>query len=114
MKATNGNDSLAIVSYDPPLPAKFKVGDRLAVFIDYTIGSVDRAQIFARPYTKGKKTPGYTAHGSNYYKKGSREFVGWFEFRRPATVDEVRVRMVANRTDEVISVSEKVQADWGK
>lgn len=114
VKASNGNDSLAIVSYDPPLPAKFKVGDRLAVFIDYTIGSVDRAQIFARPYTKGKKTPGYTAHGSNYYKKGSREFVGWFEFRRPATVDEVRVRMVANRTDEVISVSEKVQADWGK
>ena len=114
VKVTNGNDSLAIVSYDPPLPAKFKVGDRLSVFIDYTIGSVDRAQIFARPYTKGKKTPGYTAHGSNYYKKGSREFVGWFEFRRPATVDEVRVRMVANRTDEVISVSEKVQADWGK
>jgi hypothetical protein len=40
--------------------------------------------------------------------------MGWFEFRRPATVDEVRVSMVANRTNEVISVTEKVEAEWIK
>ena len=55
MKASNGNDSLAIVSYDPPLPAKFKL-EIAFQFLLTTIGSVDRAQIFARPYTEGKDT----------------------------------------------------------
>jgi hypothetical protein len=105
-------DILTIVSYNPALPATLGVGEKLLVTIDYTIGSVEEAQIWARPYTEGHHTPGYGAHPSPRYGKGSGRLVGWFTFSQPTTVDEVRVYMVANRTDEVTSVAEKIQAQW--
>jgi thiol-disulfide isomerase/thioredoxin len=105
-------DCLTIVSYAPPLPATLEAGERLSVTIDYTIASAEGAQIWARPYTEGKSTPGYGAHPSPLYGKGSGRLVGWFTFRQPATVDEVRVTMVTNRADVVTFVAAKIQAQW--
>lgn len=78
--------------------------------------SVERAQIWVRPNTQGERTPGSGGHASPFYKKGTGKLVGWFQFSRPATVDEVTVRMVANRNAEsdVISATVPIDAEWVK
>lgn len=107
-------DSLTIVSYDPPLPAKLKAGERLYVTVEYAVASAEKAQIWVRPYTQGKRTPGYRGHASPFYKKGTGKLVGWVQFHGPAIVDEVIVNMRDNRNEEglIISTTAPIQAEW--
>lgn len=109
-------DHLAIVSYNPPLPATLGMGENLEVIIDYRIDSVEQAQIWARPQTSGRPTPGYGAHPSPSYQKGEGSLVGWFRFRHPTIVDEVLVTMVARtaegKMDTIASISETIEAEW--
>ena len=109
-------DSLTIVSYDPPLPAELKAGEQLKVTVEYAVASVEQAQIWVRPLAKGKRVAGAGGHSSPFYKKGTGKFVGWFQFSRPAIVDEVSVRMLENRNAEspIISTTAPIQAEWVK
>jgi len=109
----NPVNSLIIVSFDPPLPAKLNLEDKLTITIDYTIASVDTAQIWARPYTKGKLPPEYFAHPSPVYEKGKGRLVGYFGFGNPAIVDEVMVKMVADGKT-ILTVIQPIDAKWEK
>ena len=106
-------DWLEITAFEPGVPAVLNFGDRLHVVIRYRMQSVDGVRIFARPYTNGKKTPGYRAHPSATYGRGEGEVVGWFTFSKVATVDEVRVEMVNAANNEVIAqISHEIEARW--
>ncbi len=107
-------DALEIISFDPPMPARLGFGARLNVEIRYEMHSVDGVRIFARPYTGGKKTPGYGAHGSELYPRGDGVIVGWFTFKKAAHVDEVRVEMVNAANNQVIHrIAHEIDATWG-
>ena len=104
-------DALVIVSFDPPLPARLNLGDKLMITIDYSIASVDTAQIWARPYTKGNLSPNYFAHPSPAYTKGKGRIVGWFGFDNPAIVDAVLVKMVADG-ENILALIKPIDAEW--
>jgi hypothetical protein len=109
----NPVDALVIVSFDPPLPARLNVEDKLMITIDYSIASVDTAQIWARPYTKGKLSQAYFAHPSPAYGKGKGRIVGWFGFDDPAIVDAVLVKMVADG-ENILALVKPIDAEWEK
>jgi hypothetical protein len=109
----NPVDALVVVSFDPPLPAKLNVEEKLMITIDYSIASVDTAQIWARPYTKGKSPPEYFAHPSPAYAKGKGRLVGYFGFRNPTIVDEVVVKMVGDGKT-ILTVRQPIDAEWEK
>lgn len=109
----NPVNSLIVMSFDPPLPAKLNLEEKLMVTIDYTIASVDTAQIWARPYTKGKSPTEYFAHPSTAYAKGEGRLVGYFGFRNSAIVDEVVVKMVADGKT-ILTVIQPIDAEWEK
>ena len=106
-------DALVIISFDPPFPARLNLGDKLMITVDYSIASVDTAQIWARPYTKGNLSPAYFAHPSPAYEKGKGRLVGWFGFDNPAIVDEVLVKMVADGKT-ILIVIKPIDAVWRK
>jgi hypothetical protein len=109
----NPVDALVVVSFDPPLPAKLNVEEKLMITVDYSIASVDTAQIWARPYTKGKLSQAYFAHPSPAYGKGKGRIVGWFGFDDPAIVDAVLVKMVADG-ENILALVKPIDAEWEK
>ena len=109
-------DSLTIISYDPPLPARLKAGERLNVTVEYAIGSVERAQIWVRGLTRGEQIPGSGGHSSPYYHQGTGKIEAWFHLSLPGIVDEVSIRMMTSRAAEstVISTTAPIDAEWVK
>ena len=109
-------DGLEIVGFEPEVPAALHPGDRLNVTVHYRMQAVDGVQIFVRPFTNGKPTPDYKAHGSQTYGRGGGKIVGWFTFDNPNKVHEVRVQMVdAANPDRVIAeIWHKVNSQWVK
>lgn len=106
-------DALKIVGFKPGVPAKLKTGTQLNIAVDYRIQSCERVRIFARPYTNGVKTPGYGAHPSPLYARGSGRATCWFTFNNPAVVDEVRVEMVDEATGDVVARTRaSIKAQW--
>ena len=107
---------LEIIETKPALPAKLIVGERFTVKFHYDLGPFEQVQIWARPYTSGKRTGGYRAHGSSVYRKEvqkSGQAEGWFYFKAPTAVDEVRIEMVdAQSRKTVYTLSEKIDAKW--
>lgn len=112
----SSRSSLEVISVEPPSPAVLNLGEKLHVKFRYRLGSCEAVQIWARPYTSGRRTRGYRAHGSSVYKKAVRESgvaEGSFFFDEPAVVDEIRINMqdVASRKD-VHTISYKIDARW--
>ena len=107
-------DRLTITKFGPDLPASIAVGEKLIVTVEYDIKSVKKAQIFVRPFTNGKKTPGYRAHGCCPIEKGKGVIEGFFFFKEPRIVDQVRVKMVdANDQSHICtSISKEISAQW--
>ena len=105
-----------ILSTIPASPAVLETGKRFYVKIAYRLDSTDTVRIWARPYTRGARTPGYKAHGSPLYKKEGLHIgmaVGYFFFDKLASVDEVRVHMWDVRKRKYIcSISKKVNVRW--
>ena len=66
-------DSLKITSITPESPGSLTGGEKLQVTFQYTLESAEAAQIWVRPQTNGRATPGYGAHGSGLHKKGEGE-----------------------------------------
>lgn len=107
------SDSLEVISIEPAFPTALKTGEKLRVKISYCIDSTDSAQIWARPYTNGRSTPGYRAHGSPCHKRGVGEVEGYFFFDEPTIVDEVRIRMVDCKTKKTLdTISHEIDARW--
>jgi ankyrin repeat protein len=109
------DNSLEIISVSSSSPAILKLGEKLNVDIRYQLRSFTDVQIWARPYTKGKRTSGYKAHGSKVYHKTDSETgiaKGYFFFDKPATVDEIRVRMEDKNTGKDQITSYKIDARW--
>ena len=113
-KTNEQGDRLTILEYDPPLPADLRPGQRLTVQVGYELKSAESAQIFVRPMTDGRRTAGYSAHGSSKYQKGSGVIKGWFTFRRPTTIDQVQVKLITDRTAKIPAVElfAKATAKW--
>ena len=106
-------DSLEIVSTMPQSPAVLSLSEKLFVKVRYHLTSVEKAFIWARPYTEGKRTAGYWAHPSPCYDAGSGVIEGWFFFETPTKVDEVRVQMVPVGAQQPIAVAAvMVSAEW--
>jgi len=107
-------DRLTITKFSPDLPASIAIGEKLIVTVEYDINSVKYAQIFVRPLTNGKGTPGYRAHGCRPIEEGKGVIEGYFFFDEPAIVDEVRVKMVNAKDQSHIctSISKEISAQW--
>jgi thiol-disulfide isomerase/thioredoxin len=97
--ADESGDELAFVAFDPPLPHVFQPGERLTVEFTYTLKSADSCRIFVRPFTNGRRTPGYAAHGSPAHLRGKGKGMGWFELVQSGRIDEVRLQMVTGGAD---------------
>ena len=107
---------LKIIKTNPTLPASLNLGEQLKIQFEYDLGSAEKVQIWARPYTNGRRTQGYKAHGSPVYNREEKqigEAEGYFFFDRPTVVDEVRIEMIDATSNAVIySLSEKIDAKW--
>jgi hypothetical protein len=105
-------DKLEVVSVSPPSPAVLNSDEQVVIRVKYALESADAVRIFARPYTGGKKTPGYRAHPSPKYEKGSGEMEGWFRFISDANVDEIRVEMRSLEKKLLAEASMPVKLGW--
>jgi hypothetical protein len=106
-------DWLTVSSVEPAPPAVLGLNERLVFTLRYSITNTHSMRIFARPYTGGFTTPGYSAHPSPLFPPGSGKAEGWFSFRKPATVDEVRLTMVDEETQQVVArASKSIVAEW--
>jgi thiol-disulfide isomerase/thioredoxin len=114
--AEESKATLEIKSISPTSPAQLKAGDRLTIAVEYRNPEARSVQIWARPYTGGRTTPGYRAHGSSAYTDTAGRIEGWFFFEQPTTVDEVRVEMVerAAGSDRKVlaTISQPITATW--
>lgn len=111
--ASSSQPLLRIVSTQPASPAALKVGERMTVVIEYENPGPGSVQIWARPWTAGRKTSGYGAHGSGGYAPGKGTIEGWFTLRAPGEIDEVGVEMVEARDRKVLaSVKLPVRGVW--
>ncbi|MBN1796709.1 MAG: carboxypeptidase regulatory-like domain-containing protein [Sedimentisphaerales bacterium] len=110
------DNSLEIISIEPASPAVLNAGEKLYINFRYTLGSSEKVQIWARPYTNGNKTRGYNAHGSTTYNKKEQETgiaQGWFFFDEPTKVDEIIVQMKDRDSgDYVCEAKKKVDVSW--
>ena len=112
-RSESQQDSLEIVSIMPQTPTVLPLGERLRVKIRYHLASAEKARIWARPYTKGRRTSSYKAHGSPLHDAGNGEIEGYFYFEKQTKVDEVRVRMVSPDSKEPIATASMViDAEW--
>ena len=100
--ATVSANSVEITETTPKTPSDLAIGTKLTVSIHYNNFGQNPVRIFARPFTGGKSTPGFRAHGSHEYATGSGDVDGWFFFDRPVVVDEVVVTMFDIKTREII------------
>jgi hypothetical protein len=104
---------LSITAMMPESPATLSTGEKFIAKIRYTNPTTNSVRIFARPYTNGKTTPGYGAHPSGAYPKGTGNVEGWFVFSSATSVDEIQVKMTDAKTGEVIATTKlPVQLTW--
>ena len=88
------DNQLEIVSLFPDEVTELSVGQKLSVEIYYQLGTVQRGQIWTRPYRQGKPAGGYSAHPLISVEKAvAKEGIteGWFSFSTPVQIDEIRV-----------------------
>jgi len=105
---------LSIESTSPALPASLRHKQQLNINISYRLPSENPVQIWARPYTNGRKTSGFIAHPSPLYPKGSGRLRGYFYFEQDALVDEIRVEMKETVSGKILkTISIPVLAVWG-
>lgn len=83
------------IELDPGHPNILGYGTNLTVNMDYSTNQTGGVRIFARPFTSGAPSPGYSASGSPLYPTGSGTASGTFTFNAgPVLVDHIRIQMV--------------------
>ena len=89
-------DYVGGVTFDKPSPSYLPHGERVNISIDYKVEVVEEALIFARPYTMGSPTPGYSASGGDLVGPGTGTVQQYFFFSSgEKAVTHVRVSMVS-------------------
>jgi len=115
-KQSPNQDILEVLGTNPENPEQLPLGQKLQVYIGYQLDTTDKAHIWARPYKNGQKAPGYSAHHLipvSRNDENSGFITGWFLFRQPAEIDEVRIFMRDLTTDKIIEThSYQVPAKW--
>jgi len=87
-------NTVSLVTLAPESPNTLAPGQRVNIAFKYTTNEAGGMRIFARPFTAGALTPGYSANPSPVYPVGSGMARGFFTIlTAPATVDHVRIRM---------------------
>lgn len=109
----DGNSSLEIQKLNRASPGILGFKERLEIQVKYKNGSGEGVQIWARPFTNGKSTGAYRAHGSPVYQPGEGTLTGFFYFEERVRVDEVRVNMVAGSSKTpLLTVRLPVDFTW--
>jgi len=107
---------LELTSTDPVCPAVLAPGQKFKVFAVYEISSDEPMHIWARPFTNGKRTPGYSAHhlipvGGANPRQGSVEM--WFYFERPTIVDHVQISVKPAASEEITkTITAAINVQW--
>ncbi len=107
-------DTLTLLDVSPRLPAELMIGKKLNVKFSYNFASGDECLIWVRPLKDGTTADGYGAHGSPRYARGSGEAEGWLTLHRPASIDQLRIRMVDAdaRSEAVVELVVPAEARW--
>jgi len=89
-------DYLGGVTFDKVSPSFLPHGEIVNVSIDYKVDVPEGAIIFARPFTMGSPTPGYSASGGDVVTPGTGTVGQYFRINSGETaVTHVRVFMVS-------------------
>jgi hypothetical protein len=97
----------------PETPSTLEWDGEVSVAIRYNNSSQDKVRIFARPYFEGRPVMRCGSHPSPEYAPGSGEIEGWFTCCGPAAVDEIRITMIDELTNEAIATTKlPVQFVW--
>jgi len=85
---------LSNITFSPPSPAYLTLDHNAMASFDYATSEAGGVWIFFRPFTEGRLSAGYAAHGSPLYPVGSGPASGWFHFSAGSVlVDHVRFQM---------------------
>ncbi|HET8649157.1 MAG TPA: hypothetical protein VFL95_03890 [Gemmatimonadales bacterium] len=85
--AAQNQVQVRVAATSPGPTARLGLNQAFNIKLEFTTDSPVR--IWARPFFHGKEAPGMS-HGSAPHS-GTGETLGWFAFREPAQVDEVRI-----------------------
>ncbi len=89
-------DYLGGVTFDKVSPSYLPHGERVNISIDYKVDVAEGAIIFARPFTMGFPTPGYSASGGDIVTPGTGTVGQYFLFTSgEKAVTHVRVFMTS-------------------
>ena len=91
------------VQTTPSSPVILAVGEDLSFTFDYETYNAAGVRITGRPLTDGQLTPNYSAHGSPLYPVGFGTGSGYFTFATPAVVDQIRLQMRDDTTNNVLA-----------
>jgi hypothetical protein len=113
----SGNDQLAVISFEPSMPAKLDLGEKLNIEIYYELDSLKKAAIWVRPFVNGKRALGYSAHHLSIVENNINNpnlVAGWFYFDKPKQINEIRVFMKDLDTNKIVKIiSYSISAKWG-
>lgn len=86
--------TITSIELDPGHPNIIGYGTNLTVNVDYSTTEPGGVRIFARPFTDGALSPGYSASGSPLYPAGTGTASGTFTINSgPVLVDQIRIQM---------------------
>lgn len=95
-------DICGIDLLDGPRVEAYANGDRVNLEFEYSTDEPGGVRIFARPFTDGTLTPGYSASGSGLYT-GHGTGTGFFTINgREVTVDEIRFQITNADQSEIL------------
>ncbi len=96
-------DSITGIRISQPSPSYLVFNQSVGVTFDYTTDRASGVRIFARPFTAGELTPGYTASASPVYAVGSGSGSGTFTITSgEGIVDQIQFQMLNEDQSEII------------
>lgn len=97
-------NSIRNVRFSPASPAQLKHGQEVNITFDYYVAGNESVRIFARPMTRGKRTPNYAASPSPLYPAGNGRGKGMFTIQSgEVTVDQVRFQVFSANDRRLIA-----------
>lgn len=108
-------DYLGGIRFDHAVPSYLPHVEDVYVTIDYKIDDPGGGRVFARPYTNGAPSPGYSASGAALLPQGTGTTQQHFRILGgDVTVDQVRVFLVsADQSEQWLEIFVPVQFVYG-
>ncbi|PHI20405.1 hypothetical protein CEQ90_08065 [Lewinellaceae bacterium SD302] len=95
----------------PPAPARLFPGEPINLNFSYDNETGAGARIFARPFTDGDFSPGYSASGSPAYATGNGTGSSFFTLNQPGEVDQIRFSLT-NESQTIDHAAYLFDADY--